>query len=161
MKTQKSIKTDIKKLQQSKQFLTIMILLFVVLLFWITISLITSQTTEKISPELQKISKPLTPVIDVAIFDQISEKKEYSEDELSSFTIFKVLSTRDGKSERVVPIEITIDDLEPEQTSKPKTNGSLLQEEIKTDEQEENTTTENDTQTATNSATTLDSILDQ
>lgn len=136
MKTNKSIKNDIKKLQQNKQFLTIMVLLFVVLLFWIVVSLITSQTTEKISPEIQKISRPLTPVIDISIFDQISEKKEYSEDELSAFTIFKVLMTRDGKNEKVVPIEITIDDLEPKKTAKPRTSGSLLKEEIKIDKVE-------------------------
>lgn len=142
MKTQTSIKNDIKKLQQSKQFLTIMVLFFVVLLFWVTISLITSQTTEKISPELQKLSKPLTPVIDTVIFDQISEKKEYSEDELSAFTIFKVLTSRDGKTERVVPIEVTIDDLEPKKTPQPKTTDSLLQNEVDIDTQEAEATTE-------------------
>jgi hypothetical protein len=120
-----SITHDIKKLRQNKQFLSIMVLLFVVLLFWITVSLITSQATEKISPELQKISTPLVPVIDVTIFDKISAKRLYSEDDLSAFTIFKVLSSRDGKSERVVPIEVTIDDLEPKETRKTRINTSL------------------------------------
>jgi hypothetical protein len=139
----KSIASDIKKLRQNKQFLTIMVLLFVALLFWITISLITSQKTEKISPELKVLSSPLTPVIDESIFDNISAKKEYSEDELSAFTIFKVLTSRDGKTQRVVPIEITIDDLEPKDTPKPESSDSLLQEEIQIDSQ----TTEPLTQT--------------
>ncbi len=134
MKTEQTIKKDIKKLQQNKQFLTIMILLFVSLLFWIIISLISSQTTKKISPELQKLSKPLTPVIDTDVFDVISQKKEYSQDELSAFTIFKVLLSRDGKTERVVPIEVTIDDLEPESTPEPRTSGSLLQDQFDTQE---------------------------
>lgn len=137
MKTEQTIKKDIKKLQQNKQFLTIMILLFVSLLFWIIISLISSQTTKKISPELQKLSKPLTPVIDTDVFDVISQKKEYSQDELSAFTIFKVLLSRDGKTERVVPIEVTIDDLEPESTPEPRTSGSLLQDQFDAQENAE------------------------
>ncbi len=129
MTQQKTIQRDLKKLQQNKQFLTILILLFVVLLFWVTISLITSQTTEKISPELQKLSKPLTPVIDENIFEKISAKRQYTEEELSGFTIFKVLVSKDGRTERVVPIEVTADELEPETTPRPRTGGSLLQEE--------------------------------
>lgn len=129
MTNHNSIKKDIKKLQQNKQFLAIMILLFVSLLFWITVSLISSQTTEKVSSELKLISKQLTPVIDSSIFQAISEKKEYSEEELSGFTIYKVITSRDGRTETVVPIEVTIDDLEPqEQTLKEKSTKSLLED---------------------------------
>lgn len=132
MTKQDTVKQDIKKLQQNKQFLTIMILLFVILLFWITISLISSQTTEKISPELQKLSKPLTPVVDSEVLTRISEKRQYTSDELSAFTIYKVLVSRDGTTERVVPIEVTAEDLEPTETppSTPSPGGSLLQGEI-------------------------------
>ncbi|MBP7842844.1 hypothetical protein KA017_02470, partial [Candidatus Woesebacteria bacterium] len=111
MTQQDVIKRDIKKLQQSKQFLAILILLFVALLFWIIISLISSQTTEKISPELQKLAKPLTPVIDTQVFEKITAKRQYSNEELSSFTIYKVLVSKDGRTERVVPLEVTADDL--------------------------------------------------
>jgi len=135
MHKEQTIKKDIKKLQQSKQFLTIMVLLFVSLLFWVVISLITSQTSDKIDPELQKISKPLTPVIDTKIFDSIEEKKLYSDDDLSSFTIFKVLLSRDGKTEKVVPLEVTIDDLEPESKPEPRTSGSLINDQLTQEDQ--------------------------
>lgn len=137
MKQEQTIKQDIKKLQKSRQFLTILILLFVVLLFWIIISLITSQTSEKIDPELQLLSKPLTPVIDTTIFDQISQKREYTTEELSAFTIFKVLSSSDGRTERVVPIEVTIDDLDSSTAPTSQPGTSLLQEEITTPQEEE------------------------
>ena len=128
MTQQATIQRDLKKLRQNKQFLAILILLFVVLLFWVTISLITSQTTEKISPELQKLSQPLTPVIDKKIFERISTKRKYSEQELSGFTIFKVLVSKDGRNEKVVPIEVMTEDLELEKTPTLRDRGSLLQE---------------------------------
>ena len=126
MKKEQTIKKDIKKLRQNKQFLAILILLFVSLLFWVIISLITSQTSKKIDPEIQQLSRPLTPVINTEVFDTIEAKKEYTESELSAFTIFKVLLGRDGKTERVVPIEVTIDDLEPKETPQPTERPSLL-----------------------------------
>lgn len=139
MKQEDTIKKDIKKLQQSKQFLTIMVLLFVVLFFWVTVSLITSQTSERVDPQLQVLSQPLTPVIDTEVFDTIAQKREYSQSELSAFTIFKVLVTRDGRTQRVVPLEITIEDLEPSESA-PESSGSLLQEEVAQSEEESTNT---------------------
>lgn len=145
MTQQDIIKRDIKKLQQNKQFLAIMILLFVALLFWVTVSLISSQTTEKISPELQKLAKPLTPVIDTQVFERISAKRKYSDDELSGFTIFKVLVSKDGRTERVVPIDVSADDIEEENQQGQNSTRSLLQEET----QETQTTTGPTTQQET------------
>ena len=127
------IKQDIKKLQKNKQFLIILMLLFVALLFWMTISLITSQTTEKISLELTTLAKPLTPSIDITVLDKIEQKRSYSSEELSAFTIFKVLISRDGKTEKIVPIEVSIDDLEPESKSKITSTKSLLNDEVNND----------------------------
>lgn len=138
MTKQDTVKKDIKKLRQNKQFLAMLILLFVIMLFWIIISLISSQTSEKISPELQKLSKALTPAIDTIVFEDIAQKRQYSESELSAFTIFKVLTSRDGRTQRVVPLEVTIDDIEGSQDSNATTNSqtqsgtqnSLLQQEV-------------------------------
>jgi hypothetical protein len=138
MKNEKIIKHDLKKIQQSRQFLVIMILLFVVLIFWVIVSLISSQISEKIDPELLKISQPLTPVIETKVFAEIANKREYSVAELSSFTIYKLLTSRDGRTERIVPIEVNIDDLEPRETPNPiqtsSPSESLLQEELNTQE---------------------------
>jgi hypothetical protein len=134
-----TIKKDIKKLRKNKLFLTIMVLLFVSMLFWIIISLIGSQTSEKVSKELTLISKPLTPVIDKEIFNTIEQKRVYSQEELSGFTIYKVITSRDGRSESVVPIEVTIDDLEPkEQLVKNKPSKTLL-DDVNSEEEIEST----------------------
>lgn len=150
MTQQNVIKRDIKKLQQNKQFLAILILLFVALLFWITVSLISSQTTEKISPELQKLAKPLTPVIDTQIFERISAKKQYTTDELSSFTIYKFLVSSDGKNDRVVPLDVTAEDLEQEQTQNKDPNRSFLQGETQQDQEQSLPETEPTNQPLTN-----------
>lgn len=124
-------------MRKDKQFLAILILLFVGLLFWVLVSLITSQTSEKISPELNQLAAPLTPVIDTSTLDLIEEKRVYSPQELSQFTIYKILTTRDGRSQRIVPLEVTIEDLEPQEereAAEPTTTRSLLQQ---LDEEEE------------------------
>jgi len=135
MTNDNTIKKDIKKLKQNKLFLTILILLFVSMLFWIIVSLIGSQNTEKISTELTLISKPLTPVIDTEIFDTLEQKRVYSQDELSGFTIYKVIVSRDGRTQAVVPIEVTIDDLEPQEAQNDtKPTRSLLNDAVSQDE---------------------------
>lgn len=134
MKKEENIKKDIKKLRTNKQFLTILILLFVSILFWVIIGLISSQSKEEVSKELTTLAKPLVPSIDKDTLLKIEEKHSYSDQDLSSFTIYKILTTRDGKTEKVVPLEITIDDIDPKPTpiptEKPKTSSSLLQSEI-------------------------------
>ncbi|NCO12508.1 MAG: hypothetical protein COZ34_00515 [Candidatus Pacebacteria bacterium CG_4_10_14_3_um_filter_34_15] len=127
------IKKDFQKLKTNRQFLTILILLFVSILFWITVSLTSSQSNDEISKELTALAKPLTPNFDRDVLLKIQEKHSYSEKELSSFVIYKILTSRDGKTEKVVPLEVTIDDLDPKQEVKPiinKDSGSLLQTEI-------------------------------
>ncbi|MBU0974855.1 hypothetical protein KKD03_04100 [Patescibacteria group bacterium] len=127
------IKKDFQKLKTNRQFLTILILLFVSVLFWIVISLISSQTNDEISKELTALAMPLTPSFDRDELLKIQEKHSYSEQELSSFIIYKILTSRDGKTEKVVPLEVTIDDLDPKQVMAPvkkKDSESLLKTEI-------------------------------
>lgn len=136
-------KKDLAKLRSNKQFLTILVLLFVSTLFWITISLVSSQSKEEISKELTLLAKPLVPNIDKETLSRIEKKHSYSQEELSSFTIYKILTTRDGKTDKVVPLEITIDDIDPRATPRPvakeKGFGSLLgTEELETDSSKNN-----------------------
>lgn len=136
MTNDNTIKRDIKKLKQNKLFLTILILLFVSMLFWIIISLVSSQSSEKIPAELTLISKPLTPVIDTEILSTIEQKRVYTQDELSGFTIYKVIVSRDGRTQTVVPIEVSIDDLEPkEEQNQAKPIKSLLNDEVTQEEE--------------------------
>ncbi|MBP7700841.1 hypothetical protein KA111_02145 [Candidatus Woesebacteria bacterium] len=126
------IKKDLQGLKTNRQFLTILILLFVSILFWISISLITSQSKEEISKELTNLAKPLIPNFDRDTLLKIQDKHSYTQQELSSFVIYKILVSRNGKDEKVVPIEVTIDDIEPKATAVPlpkKNLNALLESE--------------------------------
>lgn len=140
MKKQKSIKEDLQSLKTNRQFLAILILLFISVFFWIFINLISSQTREEVSAELTLLAKPLTPTIDKETLEEIDQKKSYSQEELQSFVIYKILLSRDGKTERIVPLDITIDDIEPIETVAPTPQpagfSSLLQEELGEDDTE-------------------------
>jgi hypothetical protein len=135
------VKKDLAKLRANKQFLTILVLLFVSVLFWITVSLISSQSKEEISNELTLLSKPLTPNIDKETLLRIKDKYSYSKEELSAFTIYKILTTRDGKTDKIVPLEITVEDIDPrptpEPTSKSENLGSLLSSDLDSSESAE------------------------
>ncbi len=119
------IKKDLQGLKTNRQFLTILILLFVSILFWISISLITSQSKEEISKELTNLAKPLIPNFDRDTLLKIQDKHSYTQQELSSFVIYKILVSRNGKDEKVVPIEVTIDDIEPKATAVPLPKNNL------------------------------------
>lgn len=148
------IKKDFQKLKSNRQFLTILILLFVSVFFWITISLITSQSKEEISKELTDLAKPLVPNIDKDILAKLEKKQSYSKNELASFTIYKILTTRDGRTEKVVPLEITIEDIDPKPEVKPeakKAINSLIQTEAEdTNLNESSSSSQNNSQIDTN-----------
>ncbi len=128
MKKENDIKKDLHKLKTNRQFLTVLILLFVAVFFWIVVTLLNSQAKTEVSHEFTILAKPLTPHLDMEILKKIQAKKSYSDKELSQFTIYKNITTRDGKTEKIVPIEISIDDLEPtpKPSNKPSEINSLL-----------------------------------
>lgn len=140
MKKQKSFKEDLQSLRTNRQFLAILILLFISVFFWIFINLLSSQTREEVSAELTLLAKPLTPSVDKETLQEINQKKSYSQEELASFVIYKILLSRDGKTERIVPLDITIDDIDPIETIAPTPRpagfSSLLQEELGGNENE-------------------------
>ncbi|MCB9813386.1 MAG: hypothetical protein H6772_03190 [Pseudomonadales bacterium] len=142
MAKEKDIKKDFQQLKTNKQFLVILILLFVSAFFWIVISLISSQTNDEVSSELTLLAKPLVPNINKEVLSEIQAKYSYSDEELSSFVIYKILVTRDGKTERVVPLDVSIDDIDPKNTvvstPKPPGFGSLLQSEVQESENKTN-----------------------
>lgn len=141
---------DLKKIQKNKQFLSILILLFVAIIFWIGGSLYRSQSRTEVSAELTKLARPLNPTIDRTIFDEIKNKKSYTDEELNNFQIYKILTTRDGKTEVVVPINTTLDDLPNVQNNSNNldnsSQNSLLQNEIVNQAEESTPSSETSTQ---------------
>ena len=101
--TKRSFVGEISKLRRNQQVLTGLVLLFVVVIFWIIVSLFSSQRDSKISPELQKLATPLNPAINDTVFTGLEDKRVFSEEELADFPI--MIQVDMGKGEKkVVPL---------------------------------------------------------
>lgn len=109
-----TVKQELQKIKKSKQALVILIFLFITVSFWIGTTIFSSQTREKISPELIEIARPLNPNLRLEVLESIEAKRLYSSEELEAFAIYKLLATGDGQTQRIVPIETTIEQIAAE-----------------------------------------------
>ncbi len=115
-RVQKDIRQEIASLRHNQYFLAILVLLFVSIIVWTSVSIFTSQKETKISPKLQQLAKPLTPNLKIEVINELENKHVYSEEELSAFPIYKIIVSQDGRQKRVVTIdtdETTVDGFQP------------------------------------------------
>lgn len=93
----------LQTLKRSKNLLYIFILALVVALVWIVLGVyhVTVQTT--ISPEIQKLTKPLNPAIDTQVLEKLSTRTQYSAEELATFPINKQLSEEEAAAISATP----------------------------------------------------------
>jgi hypothetical protein len=85
-----SLADQLKNLQQRKDLLVIFLLFFVIVIFWITIGLLTSQQRSGISSTQRQLAQPLSPNLDASVIDDLEQKNSYSPAELAEFPIFVV-----------------------------------------------------------------------
>lgn len=104
-----SIQKQIEKLKQQRTLLVALAGLFVVVVVWTSVTLFGSQKKVAISKELRDLSKPLTPTVDGAVLDRIEAKRSFTPEELAGFPVYKVVSTKDGKTQRLVEIAVPND----------------------------------------------------
>lgn len=86
MKTTESL-NPLKRLQQRKELLVILVFLFVIVIVWIALSLFSSQQKTGITAEQQKLAQPLTPVLDESVIEKLEAKKMYTSNDLADFPI--------------------------------------------------------------------------
>ena len=123
---------QLKNLQYGQQFLAILILLFVLALAWIFVGIFAGQQTSAISPAQKKAAAALTPQLDVTVLEEIESKRVYSDDELSTFPIYKVIPIDRGRQQAIVPITYQ----EETEDNQPSGSGGLNSL-IETDEEPE------------------------
>lgn len=99
--------SETRSLRVSRQFLIVLVLLFVSLMIWTFISIGASQNETTISPELIALSRPLNPSVDRSVLEELAEKNYTAPNEISPFIIYKLVTSSDGKSQTVVPIGTT------------------------------------------------------
>lgn len=107
MKTEKKL----SGLRIKQQVLYVLIFSFVTVTIWIGGSLFRSQKKSGIAPDLLELAKPLNPAINTFILDEIEARPSYTDEELSYFQIYKIIRSKDGREQQVVPIESPLEEI--------------------------------------------------
>ena len=107
-------KKKITNLRVKQQALYVMIFSFVTVVIWISASLFRSQRRTGISPDLLELAKPLSPTINVDVIDQIEQSESYTDQELVQFQIYKLIKSKDGRTQQIVPIESELNEIPEE-----------------------------------------------
>lgn len=79
---------ELNTLRQRQQILAILVFALVAISTWVGVSLLSSQRQTRLSSELLELAKPLNPSINTTVIEQISQKRQYTADELDDFPIF-------------------------------------------------------------------------
>jgi len=107
MKTEKKL-TGLRFKQQA---LYVMIFSFVTVVVWIGGSLFSSQKRTGVSPELLELAKPLNPTINTSLLEEIEARKSYTDEELKYFQVYKIIKSKDGRIQQIVPIESQLEEI--------------------------------------------------
>jgi len=107
----KNPQKKLSNLRIKQQALYILIFSFVTVIVWIIGSLFRSQQRTGISPDLIELAKPLSPTINVSVIDSIEARKVYSDQDLFNFQIYKIIKSKDGMTQQVVPINSDADQI--------------------------------------------------
>jgi hypothetical protein len=98
-------------LKQKQAFLRILIFSLVTVIIWVGLSIFRTQQQTSVSSELQKLSEPLNPNINTTVLDRIEQKRVYSAEELTNFTIYRIVVDKNGKEEIVTELKNDTPDL--------------------------------------------------
>jgi hypothetical protein len=90
---QANFQTQFQRLRQREELLAIMLFLFVIVVFWIIVSVFSSQQTTGVEAAQQKLAAPLSPSLDLSVIDTLEQKKIYSSPELSDFPVYTIASS--------------------------------------------------------------------
>ena len=94
--------------ERTRNFVLIILsLLFVCVVIWILMTLVSSQNTSQVPDTSKKLAEPLNPVLDTSKLDKLDTKKYYSPEELQSFPINVNKKKKKTRSKRVIQIEPT------------------------------------------------------
>lgn len=102
--SKRSFSKEMNRLKTNQQILTILVLLFICMIFWIIVSLFSSQNSTKISPEISQMAKPFNPTLDASVLDTLDSKRVLSEEELADFPIFVIQRDPTDQTETIVEL---------------------------------------------------------
>lgn len=115
--TKRTLTAEFQRLKHKNQLLTILVLLLVCVMSWAIASLFSSQRGSKLPADLTKLAKPLNPNLDTQILGTLENKRTFTDEELTTFQIFKVVVDPVTQTERVIEIN---DEIEVAATPTPR-----------------------------------------
>lgn len=104
LEAKRTFSKEMNRLRTNQQLLTILVLLFICLIFWIIVSLFSSQTSSKISPDIKEMAKPFNPTLSTQVLDTLESKRVFSEEELANFPIYVIERDPLDQTERIVEL---------------------------------------------------------
>ncbi|MGD9129328.1 MAG: hypothetical protein PVJ09_02480 [Candidatus Woesebacteria bacterium] len=99
-------KKQYSSLKFSRYLFIFLMFMLVVLVFWIIVSLFSSQNKLKITSDLKTMVIPLSPNIDTDTLGRLESKKEYKKEELEVFPIYKVEVDPETQEKSLVEVDL-------------------------------------------------------
>jgi len=96
------MKSQLSQLQKRQTLLKIFIFTLVTVIIWVGLTLFRTQQETGIRPELITKSEALNPNINIEVVDQLEQKRQYTDQELSDFPIYTIFTTKSGEEQLVV-----------------------------------------------------------
>lgn len=106
-----AISANLRSLRQNRVYLLIFILLLVSALIWVLITIMEAGDESVVTAEAQKYATPINPNLDVAVFATVESKRSFSEAELETFSINRLVKDRSGNY-IVIPLDTPKDTIE-------------------------------------------------
>lgn len=103
--SQRSFSRELNKLRTSQQILTILVLLFICMVFWIIVSLFSSQNSSKITPDMTEKAAQFSPTLSTQVMDGLQNKRVFTDEELSNFPIYVIQKDTNDQTERIVELK--------------------------------------------------------
>lgn len=96
------MKSQLSQLQKRQTLLRIFIFTLVTVIIWVGLTLFRTQQETGIRPELITKSEALNPNINIEVVNQLEQKRQYTDQELSDFPIYTIFTTKSGEEQLVV-----------------------------------------------------------
>ncbi len=99
------LQRQLSKLRRNKKLLWLGVLFLVLIILWILVSIFATSKTSSISPELRELAKSFVPRLESKVFEEISQQRAFTQEELNDFSIF--VFDQDEMTKESILVDIT------------------------------------------------------
>lgn len=104
MPTSTNLSEQFELLRRQRGLMVGLLLMLVIVVFWVGLGLFSSQQKFAVPKEMRDLAKPLSPIVDEKVLDKLQQKRQFSPEELTGFTIYKVVVGESDRQLKLVDI---------------------------------------------------------